>query len=245
MIVPMYNEEKGIPALLSKIKEMMLITSQSSHEIIFVDDGSTDKTLNLLQEEVKRDSNMSVISYETNRGKGYAVRQGIMRSRGDEVLFIDGDLEINPHAISEWIEGLKTHDLIIGSKSHPMSQIQSPFSRRLLSRIFNILVRSVFHINLKDTQTGLKGGKGDILRDIFRIMTVDRYAFDVELLTIANELNLSIKELPVVVNYNSSFRYIEVARMFFDMINILYRYRIKKAYRIRMKQIKNKESVQT
>lgn len=244
LIIPVYNEEKKILALLTKIREKMLIISPPSYEVIFVNDGSSDNTLSLLLEELKDDPNMSVISYETNRGKGYAVRQGMLSSRGDEVLFIDGDLQISPHTISECIEELKTHDLIIGSKSHPMSKIRSSFSRRFLSRLFNILVRSVFRTNLRDTQTGLKGGKGDILRDIFSIMTVDRYAFDVELLAIATSLKLSIKELPVVVNYSNSFRYLEVARMFLDMMILLYRYRIRNTCIIRMNQIKSKQSNQ-
>jgi len=240
-----YREEKKIPALLSKINEMMDIVSPSSYEIIFVNDGSDDNTLNILLKEAKNDANISVLSYDVNRGKGYAVKQGILRSRGDEVIFIDGDLGVSPSAISECIEGLRTHDLVIGSKSHPMSRIKRPFSRRVLSWLFNILVRSVFRMNLSDTQTGLKGGKGDILRDIFSIMTVDRYAFDVELLTIATLLNLNIKELPVVVRYYSSFKYSEVARMFLDMMSILYRYRIKNTYETRMNQIKNKQAKHT
>lgn len=241
LVIPVYREESRVPDLLGQIKKVIHQITPLSYEIIIVNDGSDDDTLSILLKEAKRDPHISVLSYDQNKGKGYAVRHGILHSKGDSVIFLDGDLEVSPSAISECTRCLRKYDLVIGSKAHPLSQIQAPSSRRLLSRLFNILVRYVFHMSLRDTQTGLKGGKGDILRDIFRVMRVDRFAFDVELLTIATLLNLHIKELPVIVNYNSSLKTKEVARMFFDLMAILYRYKIRKTDKIRMNQIKNKQ----
>lgn len=237
LIIPVYREEKKVLALLRKAKEIassLNAKCSSSCEIIVVNDGSDDNTLEVLLKEEKKDPTIRVISYDINKGKGYAVRKGISSSNGKEVIFMDGDLDVHPIAIQEYIEGLQNHDLIIGSKSHPLSQIHAPLSRRFLSSVFNILVRYALRINLRDTQTGLKGGKGNILRNIFKVMVVNRYAFDVELLTVATFLNLSIKEVPVMISYSNNLKLSEIIKMFLDLIAISYRYKIKGSYQKKM-----------
>ena len=230
IIIPVYREENRIIDLLRKVREITNSLNASSYEIIVVNDGSDDNTLKILFEEEKKDPNIRVISYNNNKGKGYAVRQGIISSYGKEVIFMDGDLDVHPIVIQEYIQGFSTHDLVIGSKLHPLSQVDAPLSRRFLSLLFNLLVRKALGITLRDTQTGLKAGKGDILRKIFNVMVVNRYAFDVELLSLATFLNLNIKEVPVMVKHSDSFKFREIVKMFLDLIAISYRYRIKRSY---------------
>jgi dolichol-phosphate mannosyltransferase len=108
--------------------------------------------------------------------------------------------------------------------------------------MFNLLVRMAIGIKVKDTQSGLKAGKGDALRAIFRIMLVKRYAFDVELLTIATALNLNIKEMPIEISLERSFKVRDIAKMFLDVTSIAYRYRMKRWYHKQITLLSEPES---
>ena len=229
VVIPVHNQEKTISVLLSRIKEILNSTLRS-YEIVVVDDGSFDNTFRVLQKEEKLDSSMTVISYIPNRGKGYAVKTGVMQSSGNLVLFADGDLDISHDKIKDYITELENCDLVIASKMHPQSKVKAPLSRKFLSRVFNSLVRLSIGLKVKDTQSGLKAGKGAALRTIFRIMLVKRYAFDVELLTIASALNLKIKEMPVEINLDHNFKVQDIAKMLLDVTAITYRYKVKRWY---------------
>jgi dolichol-phosphate mannosyltransferase len=230
VVIPVYNQEKEISDLLSRIRGT-LNPVFSSYELIVVDDGSTDSTLeSIRKEEEKPSSNLRVISYSPNRGKGYAVREGILQSTGALVLFIDGDLEISPAALKAYINEIQNYDLVIASKVHPLSKCKAPISRRLLSRAFNLLARVSVGIRYKDTQSGMKGGKGEILRAIFETMLVRRFAFDVELLVVSDLFHLSVKEMPTEVNIRKRFRVKEITRMALDLAAITYRLKINRWY---------------
>jgi glycosyltransferase involved in cell wall biosynthesis len=229
VVIPIHNKEKTISILLSKIKEVLSSTFQS-YEIVLVNDGSFDNTFWVLQEEKKIDSCLKVISYNPNRGKGYAVKTGVIESSGNIVIFIDGDLDISHSKIKDYVNELGSCDLVVASKRHPQSKVYAPSSRKFLSRTFNLLVRLSIGIKIKDTQSGLKAGNGDILRTIFEIMLVKRYAFDVELITIATMLNLKIKEMPIEINLDHGFKLKDIVKMVLDVTNITYRYRINRWY---------------
>lgn len=226
VIIPVYNQEKEIPKLVSKIKETLHLNF-SKYELLIIDDGSTDNTLQYLrEEEEKSNSVVRVISYTPNRGKGYAVKEGVLQSSGDLVLFIDGDLEISPGSISAYLNEIKNYDLVIASKVHPLSIVHAPQSRKFFSRAFNLLVRASVGIRYRDTQSGMKIGKGEVLRAIFKIMLVKRFAFDVEMLVVADLFNLSIKEMPTEVNIRKRFKIKEITRMAVDLVAITYRLRV-------------------
>jgi glycosyltransferase involved in cell wall biosynthesis len=213
-----------------------------TYEVVAVNDGSSDDTFGVLQKEENLDPCIKVISYNPNRGKGYAVRTGVMQSSGNIVIFVDGDLDISHNKIRDYVKELENFDLVIASKRHPQSKLDAPLSRKFLSRMFNLLVRMAIGIKVKDTQSGLKAGKGDALRAIFRIMLVKRYAFDVELLTIATALNLNIKEMPIEISLERSFKVLDIAKMFLDVTNIAYRYRIKRWYHKQITLLSEPES---
>jgi glycosyltransferase involved in cell wall biosynthesis len=229
VVVPVYNQARTVSASLDRIKTVLESTGLS-FELVVVNDGSLDGTLEVLRKEHHLDPRVRVLSYEHNKGKGHAVRTGIVKSRGELVMFTDGDLDISPHMISEYIKQLEDCDLVIASKRHPMSKYNAPASRKFLSRAFNLVVRILTGISLKDTQSGLKAGNGPALRAIFRLMLVKRYAFDVELLTIASLLDMQIKEMPVEINLDRGFKVKDIAKMFVDVLGISYRYRIKRYY---------------
>jgi glycosyltransferase involved in cell wall biosynthesis len=229
IIIPVYNEESKISALLAGIREMFA-ESKLAYELILINDGSTDKTVHLIQKEEKLDKRIKVLSYEQNRGKGYAVKMGVLNSRGDLVLLLDGDLDISPTQIRNYVKEIDGWDLVIASKTHPLSIVTAPVIRKLLSKLFSLLVRLAVGIKIKDTQSGLKVGNGVALRRIFEIMLVKRYAFDVELIAIATRLNLKIKELPINLTLDSSFNIREIAKMFIDVLGISYKVRIARLY---------------
>jgi dolichol-phosphate mannosyltransferase len=229
-VIPVYNQEKQIRDLLIGIREIIKPIFLN-YELIVVNDGSKDNTLDVLKkEQEKLGLNLHIISYDENKGKGYAVKQGVIESRGDIVLFIDGDLEISPKAINEYITELEYYDLVIASKAHQFSYVISPRSRRVLSKMFNLLVRIAVGIKLKDTQSGMKAGKGSILRAIFKTMLVNRYAFDVELLVIASLFHLTIREMPIKVTISKRFKLREIVRMAEDVAAISYRLKINHWY---------------
>ena len=227
IIIPVFNLGSRI---ISQLRRLDLVFSHVGHEIIVINDGSTDDTLDVLRKESESNRRIKIISYSQNKCKGYAIREVILKSVGELTLLLDGDTEISLDYLEYYIKEMQHWDFLIGSKRHPLSQVHIPTFRRILSRMFNILVRTITGIKIRDTQVGFKMIKGSICRRIFANLRVDRYAFDVELLFVASILKLKIKEMPVNININSQFRSKEIVRMFIDLVRIAYRYRIAKSY---------------
>jgi glycosyltransferase involved in cell wall biosynthesis len=229
VIIPVFNQQNKISFSLEKIKQAVESTF-GNYELIVVNDGSTDKTLTILKHIENVDQHIHVLSHRPNRGKGYAVRRGVLHSHGNVVMFLDGDLDISPDSIKDYVERLNTCDLVIASKSHPKSNVSIPLSRLFLSRAFNLLVKVAVGIPQKDTQAGFKAGNGDVMRAIFRNASVNRYAFDVELLAIASTLHLKIQEMPVVIKIDRQLNMKQIVNMFTDVMRISYRHKILHAY---------------
>jgi dolichol-phosphate mannosyltransferase len=230
LIIPVFNQARKVSYSVEKIKQAVEL-SFANYELIVVNDGSTDNTLSILKDIAMTDEeHVRVISYTPNRGKGYAVRQGVLNSQGDAVILLDGDLDISPDLIIDYVEMLSTSDLVIASKKHPQSNVRIPRSRAFLSRAFNLLIKVTIGIAQTDTQAGFKVGKGDIMRKIFRNVTVNRYAFDVEFLAIASILQLKVQEMPVIMKIDRQFKMKEIMNMFLDVTRIWYKYRIAHRY---------------
>jgi dolichol-phosphate mannosyltransferase len=238
IIIPVFNQQKKVTYSIKKIKQAVELWF-SNYELIVVNDGSTDNTLTFLKGIALTDERIHILSYTPNRGKGYAVRQGVLHSKGDVVMFLDGDLDIAPDSIKEYVESLSTADLVIASKRHPKSSVMIPRSRALLSRAFNLLIRLATGISQKDTQSGFKVGKGEIMRTIFRNASINRYAFDVELFTIASILHLKVHEMPVVMKIDRRFNTKDIVKMLADVARISYKYRIAHRYQQEYQKKKN------
>lgn len=229
IIVPVFNEESKISIVLNQIKDIFAEYFQN-YEVIVINDGSLDETLKVILAEQQSDPHIKILTYATNKGKGYAVRLGVTNSKGDVVVTLDGDLNISPMEIREYITQLEGYDLTIASKAHPHSVVSGPTGRIFLSKAFNLLVRLLVGIKIYDTQSGLKVGRGPALRTIFEKMAVKRYAFDVELLAIATKMDLRIKELPIRLALDSSFNTKEIVKMFLDVMRISYKARLTRHY---------------
>jgi dolichol-phosphate mannosyltransferase len=241
LIIPVFNQENKISFSLEKIKQAVEPAFRD-YELIVVNDGSTDNTLTILKGITSTDPRIRILSYTPNRGKGYAVRHGVLHSQGEAVMFFDGDLDISPDSIKDYVERLNTSDLVIASKRHPESNVIIPRSRAFLSRAFNLLIRAATGIPQKDTQAGFKVGNGDIMRTMFRNVTVNRYAFDVELLTIACILHLKVQDMPVVMKIDRQFNMKEIVNMFVDVTRISYKRRIARHYQHEYHNNKNNKN---
>jgi glycosyltransferase involved in cell wall biosynthesis len=228
-VIPAYNEEKSIEIALGTLDEMVK-DKRLPYEIVVVDDGSKDTTLTRAITYASRNGHVKVVSYDENVGKGYAVKAGFMQATGDVVVFVDSDMEIDLSTILSYVDALDNGDIVIASKRHAESVVEMPFTRRILSYSFNVLVRILTGANLKDTQVGLKVIRKSVFQDIFPRLTVKRYAFDVELLAVAKLYGLRIVEMPVKLKIRTLFNVREIWKMFIDLLGIAYRLRIIKFY---------------
>jgi len=224
-VIPAYNEEDFIEGTPGTI-DAVIKGKNLPYEIVVVDDGSRDETLKIARKCAGRNGHVKVVSYSENVGKGYAVKTGFMQTRGSIVIFTDGDMEIDLRTISKYLEALKHADIVIASKRHTDSQVEVPFSRRVLSGVFNGLVRFLTGVPLKDTQSGLKAMRKSAFIDIFPRLSVKRYAFDVELLAVANLYGLKVVEMPIGIKLDASFKPKEMWHMFLDLLGITYRLRV-------------------
>ena len=242
VIVPAYNAQKFIERSLLKVKNV-LDQINYDYEIICVDDGSHDKTYkNAKRLEKKFPQIIRILRYEKNLGKGYAVRYGMARGKGDIIGFIDAGYEINPSGIRMLLEHFNWYDadVIVGSKRHPASKIVYPWQRKILSSGYQLIVRTLFGLKIKDTQVGIKFFKREVLKKVLPRVLVKRFAVDVELLSVANYLGYTkIYEAPIELKMKfagglstiTSKSFLKtVTSMFRDTAAVFYRLRILNYY---------------
>ena len=239
-VLPAYNEEDFIEETLFTIEAIVKDTNLK-YEIVVVNDGSLDGTLAKTNGYAKRHGHIKVVTYTKNVGKGHAVKTGFLQASGEIVVFADSDMEIDLDTISNYLEALEHADIVIASKRHLDSRVDVSLSRRILSISFNGLVRLLTGVPLNDTQSGLKAMKKNAFLDIFPRLAVKRYAFDVELLAVANLYGLKVAEMPVNLKLDSSFRAKEVWRMFVDLLGIAYRLRVLHWYQ---REVQTKDRLQ-
>lgn len=196
VVVPAYNEAARLGDTLERIASYFR-SLPMAFEILVVSDGSTDDTVGIAR---AADEAVHVIALAENRGKGAAVRAGVMESRGRFVLFTDADLST---PIEQWApfrakldEGL---DIVVGSRALPDSRIEvrQPLYRERMGRTFNWILRRVLPLRLKDTQCGFKLFEAVAAKRLFRVARIDGFAFDAEILFLATRRGYRVGELPV------------------------------------------------
>lgn len=232
VIVPAYREAKHIADNLRKLLTE-LDTLGIVYEVIVVSDGNTDDTA--LEAESVVSANIKVVQYNVNMGKGYALRCGVSRSSGELITFIDADMELNPRFIKPFLVVMDAFecDAVIGSKRHPLSRVHYPVFRRIQSSIYQLLIRLLFHLKVRDTQTGLKLFKRRVLEEVVPLLAIKRFAFDLELLVVARHLGYrKVMEAPVELGYKfeSTVNPQAAWRALWDTAAIFYRLHILRYY---------------
>lgn len=236
IIVPVHNQEYTIRKQLATIVSE-LESSGISYEVIVVIDGMEDNSM----EEAKKvkSKKVYVIGYKTNHGKGYAVRFGMSKSKGDIIGFLDGGGDIREAGLSMMLAHFRWYgaDIIVGSKRHPASKIDYPLSRAVLSWGYQQLVRFLFGLNIRDTQAGIKLYSRKVLEDVLPRLLVKQFAFDIEILAVARHLGYSrIYEAPIELDFTgvSSITKVSVWHVIFlmlwDTLAVFYRLRIHRYY---------------
>lgn len=206
LVVPAFNEERRIANALKRIGEYLLGLPFAC-EVIVVDDGSGDagreailQALITLPPEIQRD----FVRHEANRGKGAAVRSGCLIAGGDYVAFIDADLATPPEELSKLIAALDAGaDVAIGMRRQSDGsdmRNRRGLARRLAGRAYSLVMRSLVLPGVADSQCPLKAFRRDAARQIFSLQRIDTWAFDAELLYVANRLGLNVAQKPVVWN---------------------------------------------
>jgi glycosyltransferase involved in cell wall biosynthesis len=201
VVVPVFNEAARI------IDNLDLLTSEledvfDKFEILVVSDGSNDGTNYRVFQF--RYPGMRLLANEENMGKGAAVRKGFQEAQGDYVFFIDGGMELHPRELRIFAGLMELYDadMVIGSKRHPQSQIEYPWFRKVLSFIYQLIIRRLFDINVTDTQVGIKLFHRRVLEAIRDDLRINRYGFDLEILSLAKIRGYSkILEAPVRMDY--------------------------------------------
>jgi glycosyltransferase involved in cell wall biosynthesis len=202
IVVPAYNEGarlgKSLHAIVAYLSEY-----GNDTELIVVDDGSTDGTADAAREELSDAKTLrtSVISYQSNLGKGRAVRLGLLASRGEIALFTDADLSTPVTEAPKLLDPIERGecDLAFGSRALDRSLIgvHQPWRREQGGRLFNLAVRLATGLPFWDTQCGFKAFRMSVCRPIIEGATIDRFGFDVELLYVAYRAGLRLGEIPV------------------------------------------------
>jgi dolichyl-phosphate beta-glucosyltransferase len=200
VIIPAYNEAQRLPPHTAGLLAY-LRAHYPSFELIVVDDGSRDNTVALLQAALAAEPRARVLAYQPNRGKGYAIRTGVLASHGAAVVFLDADMSTPVEEIPAALARLAEADIVIGSRDLPSSDIRAsqPLFRQAASELFKwIRMLMVGLWDISDTQCGFKAYRGSVARQLFALAQVDRFMFDVEILYLARRAGLRIVEMPVL-----------------------------------------------
>ena len=231
VVLPCHNAGASLGEVLERL---LRAGDGGSREIIVVSDGSTDRTVEIAR-EFPPDS-VRVLAYPERVGKGMALRVGLAEARGRYVAFMDADGDIDPEGILPLLTIMRTYepDIVLASKRHPLSEVAYPPLRRVMSWVYHKLTRVLFRVNVRDTQTGLKLIRRDVLAAVLPRMLEKRYAFDLELLVVARRMGFTgVFEAPVRIDYRFDSRVNPRAafRILLDTMAVFYRRYVLDTYR--------------
>lgn len=235
ILMPAYNEASSIAENVCETVETMHALGMN-FEIVVIDDGSLDGTDAAASNALRAwPDHVRVVRCMRNEGKGNALICGASYSRGDYVAFLDADMDLHPEQLAGFFAVMEAAgaDAVIGSKFHPDSIVDYPVLRRIYSFFYYLLVRTLFGLPVRDTQTGIKLFKRPVLDRVLPRILVKRFAFDLELLANVHHFGYRIAEAPVSVNFKrvcSRLRLPAVWNVFVDTLAIFYRMRILRYY---------------
>jgi len=229
LIIPAFMQEKTIKKDLIRIKDVM-DQLRYDYEMIVVVDGVIDQTLQNAKKITS--SKILVTGYKHNHGKGYAIRFGMAKAKGNIVGFMDSGMDINPNGLSMLLEHFEWYnaDIIIGSKRHPVSKVNYPLNRKMISILSQLFILVLFGLSVRDTQVGMKFFKRNVIEDVLPRLLVKRFAFDIEILVVAYYLGYKrIFEAPIELDFNLDGSFVSknllpaIGNTLWDSLAIFYR----------------------
>lgn len=203
VVVPAYNEEARLPRSLERIRDY-LRRSHPSSEVIVVDDGSADRTAEVVREWQAQMPELHLLLNGANRGKGYSVRAGMLAATGEISLFTDADLSAPIEEAEKLFDALRSADIAIGSRAldRRLIQVHQSPAREYAGIFFNRMMRLATGLALEDTQCGFKAFRTARTRIIFQQQKIEDFGFDPEILFLAKRHGLRIAEIPVVWSHD-------------------------------------------
>ncbi|HEX4310905.1 MAG TPA: dolichyl-phosphate beta-glucosyltransferase [Acidobacteriaceae bacterium] len=208
IVIPAYNESARIGPALGEVLRT-LDEKRWSAEVLVVDDGSSDSTAAIVESFAARDARVRLIRNGTNRGKGFSVRNGILHSSGNVVMFTDADLSSPMPEAELLFDAIRDGaDVAIGSRWLQTSRqtIHQPLYRQFFGRCFNVVTRMIMRLPFADTQCGFKAFRRSAAQTIFQLQRIERWGFDPEILFIALKRGYRIREVPVTWGHDERSR---------------------------------------
>ncbi len=225
IVIPAYNESARIGATLEKVLAYIAQSGWNA-EVIVVNDGSRDSTVEIVHRCAERHPALRLIENPGNRGKGYSVRNGMLNAHGEMLLFSDADLSSPIEEASRLVDAISAGaDIAIGSR-WLRSELQTgrqPLYRQLFGRVFNLMLRVTLGLKYSDTQCGFKAFTRRAAQTIFPLQRIERWGFDPELLFLANKFGFTVAEVPVKWAHSEGTRISPLRdgiRMFAEMLKI-------------------------
>jgi len=204
IIVPAYNEARRLPQSIAALRDFFGASSWSSgsFEVLIVVEHSTDGTLELARQATAEQANFHILDNQVHRGKGCAIRSGVRQARGAIIFYMDADLSVPLEEIPAFLAHFQANpgdDVLLGSRQHALSRIErrQNLLRQSMGKTFNRILRTLSLIPFRDTQCGFKAFRRAAAQEIFALQTIDGFAFDVEVILLAQALGYRIAELPV------------------------------------------------
>ena len=227
VVLPVFNEEIRLKKTLPVLEKFLKNSKKNKIELIFVSDGSTDKTNIIISDFISpKKYKISLIKYKKNIGKGYAVKKGILKAKNQWILICDTDLSVHPNQFDKWFNNqmiTSSKCAYYGSREHKHSRVKASATRLILGFFFRILIKFLFNINLSDTQCGFKVFHKSYAKKIFKKMKSYRFSFDVELTILLKKNKIKVIELPLKWIHKKGSKldiFNDIPRMFFDLLKI-------------------------
>jgi glycosyltransferase involved in cell wall biosynthesis len=232
IMIPVWNEEARLSTCMTRLLDYILREGDTDWEIVICVDGCTDRTLSIANEYAQRHSQVRVAYWPNRLGKGGGILHGLKIAKGDVIVITDVDLSASPDQILKLVSLINsgTADLAIGSRYMPESIItdKPPKHRRFLGRGFNFLFRSLFDVDLHDTQCGFKAIRANIFKDLSDKLNVKGYAFDIDLIVKALKMGCKVVEVPITWGYQKGSKvnyFLESFRMARSLLMVWYQNR--------------------
>lgn len=232
IIIPVYNEEKRIKKSIDGLKNYRPPAGVSVEKIRFVDDGSTDKTVRQIKSLISSTrkslrEKMEIVSYQPNRGRGFAVKMGMKKVESDYVMYLDADMSIPLSNLKNFAKSMKKgEDILIGSKKMPQTLClkKRGWIREFIGGVHSAILRKVIGVNLYDFTGGFKIFSRRVCLEVFPKLTMERWGLDPEVIFVANKMGYKIVELPIVWSHFSQSSKVnlirDISRAFKEMAQI-------------------------